>query len=276
MAKSLQMVRVVAIVAAAALLVILVMSLRGLSVEDILSYKPANPFLAFCALIGFYCLKSIVIVLPLAPLIISAGIMFPTPLAIPITYFGITCEMTIGYLIGKYVGTAQYEKLISKYKTLGRWLAPSDERFNTVCFVIRLIPGPLPMEIMSMLFGATKIAYPRYLVFSLLGISPGMLAWIFAGSAISTPLSKEFLIPFSIALVISIAAFIGLQIILKREAERAKIEGAGAGIEGKTVEAAAEDVKTGADNADDDNRAENAGDADIADDDHREENAEQR
>lgn len=222
MKKNLKIIRVFAFIALVALLITLIATFKDLTVENILSYQPESLILAFFILIGFYCLKSVTVVVPpLTVLYISAGIMFQTPLAIAISYLGLTCEMTIGYWIGRRVGNAGYEKLIDRYKMLGRWLAPSNETFNTVCFFVRLIPGPLPLDIMSVLFGATKTVFYRYILFSLLGVSPGMLAWAIAGRSISTPLSKEFLIPFSIALAITFASFIGLQILLKKETRNA-------------------------------------------------------
>lgn len=217
MHKSFQIVRIIAILVAVILLLLLVNAFKGITVQGILSYEPENPFVAFLVLMGFYCLKSVIVVFPITALFISAGIMFPVPLAIAITYLGLILEISIGNFIGRRLGSTGYEKLVHKNKTLGKWLAPSDETFNAVCFITCLLPGPLPLDIMNVLFGATKISYLRHIVFSLLGLSPGMIPWVIAGRAIDTPLSTEFLIPFSIALAVAFIAFLLFQIIFKKE-----------------------------------------------------------
>jgi len=219
MKKNLKALRITGFVLVASLLLILLLTFKGLTVQEILSYSPESPFVAFAVLIGFYCLKSVVIFLPLTALFVSTGIMFPAPLAIAITYLGLFFELSIGYWIGGYFANGSYEKIIAKNKTIRSWLKPSAETFNAVCFFMALLPGPLPLDITSMLLGAAKISYFRFILFSLLGLSPGMLAWVVAGGSISTPLSKEFLVPFGIALVIALITFIILQIALKKEAD---------------------------------------------------------
>lgn len=210
-------VRAVAIIVAVVLVLALLPVIRELTVQDILSYSPNNVFLAFFILLGFYCLKSVVVLLPITILYISAGIMFPIPWAVAITYFCLACEMSIGYVIGRRLGRGGVEMLVKKNAKIGKLLAPSDSIFNTVCFFVRLVPGPLPLDVMSILFGATRVSYSRYIVFSLLGVSPGMIALVVAGNSISNPLSKEFLIPFGIALAVTLAAFIALQVVKKRK-----------------------------------------------------------
>ena len=46
-----------------------------------------------------------------------------------------------------------------------------------------------------MFFGATKVPFPSYLLFSLLGLSGIMVPYVVAGESVTDPLSKEFLLP---------------------------------------------------------------------------------
>jgi len=217
MNKKIKVLRILAVVIIVSLLLVLLRTFRGLTVQELLSYSPESPFLAFLIIIGLYSLKSVTIFLPLIVLYIGAGILFTIPVAIAITYLGLTIELTIGYWIGWRFGSAGYDKIIQKNKTIQKWLKPSDKTFNTVCFILALLPGPLPLDITCMLLGATRISYIRFLLFSLLGLSPGMLAFVIAGDSIASPLSNEFLIPFSIALFITLITFVILQISLRKE-----------------------------------------------------------
>ena len=62
--------------------------LRGMSVEDILQYTPANAWLAALVLIGFYAVKSLSVVFPLLVLYLCAGILFPLPAALLVNTAG--------------------------------------------------------------------------------------------------------------------------------------------------------------------------------------------
>lgn len=207
-----------AVLVLAALLLLLPRKFN-ITVQDVLTFTPKSPLLAVLVLMAIYSMKSVVIgIPPLSVLYVSAGIMFPGFRAILVTYLGLICEMTIGYWIGRRLGKEHVEKLVAKSGKVAHLLAPTDSTFNSVCFIVRLVPGPLPLDIMSMLFGATKLSYGRYLMFSLLGVSPGVFAWVIAGRSISNPLSKEFLIPFGIGVGISLVAFAVMQIIEKKNA----------------------------------------------------------
>lgn len=209
--------RIAAVVALVALIVFLYPTVSKLSVQDILTYTPDNLILAALILIGLYCIKSVIFPMPLTVLHMSAGIMFPIPLAIVVTFTGLFCEMSLGYWYGKTLGKDYVKQLAGKHEKIAKLAVPTEQNFNLACFALRLIPGPLPLDIMSMIFGAVQISYGRYLIFSILGLCPGLFPWVLAGESISNPLSKEFLIPFSIGVAVSIIAFIALQVFQKRK-----------------------------------------------------------
>ena len=172
----------------------------SITVEDILSYTPESPILAALVLLGVYCVKSVVMVLPIVALYLAAGMLFPTGTAVVITLLGIFMEATLGYLLGRKIGYQRVGKLIAKNKPVERFFSFQRKNSAAVCFVGRILP--IPFDLGNLFFGASG----QYILSTLLGMTPLMLPYVFAGKAISNPLSLEFLIPFGISLVAAATA----------------------------------------------------------------------
>ena len=218
---SVKVLRIVLAVALVAGFLMLFPTLSGLTAEDILNYKPGYPFLTALILLALYCAKAIVQVIPLAVLYVPAGILFPTPVALLITALGLTCEMSIGYFVGRRAGAAKVMSLIEKRPRAGLFFDVVSKNGSTACFLTRLIPMPVPLDIVSMFFGASKLPYLRYIGFSLLGISAKAAAWVVAAESIDTPLSAQFLVPFSFCFLISGGAFVFYFIMDRRKKKAA-------------------------------------------------------
>ena len=129
--------KLIAVIAVAVLVLLALPHLWNLDVSDVLSYTPASPILAALVLLGFYCLKSITMVLPIVVLYISAGILFPPAWAVLITYICLICEMSIGYWMGKTMGHDKVKGLISKRPRVAKILSFQEKNSSTTCFLSR-------------------------------------------------------------------------------------------------------------------------------------------
>jgi len=197
------------IVLLAIIIIILLPRFTELEVSNLLRYSPESPFLAALVLLGIYCMKSVVVVIPVIMLYISAGIMFPTGWAITLTYLGLFCEMSIGYLVGKRLGGEKVIARMEKNNKARQLISYHEENNSTLCFITRFFP--LPLDLVNMFFGAAGTRYPQFVAFSLLGITPGMIPYVLMGDVASNPLSKEFLIPFAICGIVTVCAFVFYQ-----------------------------------------------------------------
>lgn len=191
------------------IIIIFLPRLKVLEVTDILKYSPESPLLAVLILLGIYCLKSVVVFIPVIILYVSTGIMFPTGWAIALTYFCLFLEMNIGYFIGKRLGSEKVAALMERNNRTRQLLSYHENNNSTACFIARILP--LPFDLVNMFFGATGTRYPQFIAFSLLGLTPGMIPYVLMGNAASNPLSKEFLVPFAICGVITVCAFVFCQ-----------------------------------------------------------------
>lgn len=210
-------IKILAAILLLALVFLLAPKLSKLTVPDILSYASRSPLSAALILIELYCLKSVLVVIPLAVLYVSAGALFPTMWAVLLTLLCLSCEITLNYLYGRGLGGTRLRQLLQKHESTIKLLNYHDKNSGVTCFLLRALPVPLPLDLAGMLLGASKMPFGKYLLFSLMGVSPGMIPWVMAGGAIGNPLSKEFLIPFAVSLLVAVAAFIIFRRIEKRK-----------------------------------------------------------
>lgn len=153
-------------------------------------YLPASPLGAALALLGLYALKTVIVVLPLYVLYVTASLLFPPAWAVLISLLGLTIELSLGYLVGRRMGQSQALKRIEKYE-FSNWLQRLIERHPAwSCFAIRFLP--LPADVSNMLLGAARVRLPVYLLISLLGFVPKMLSFVLAGEAATNARAGEF------------------------------------------------------------------------------------
>ncbi|MDL2229882.1 VTT domain-containing protein [Treponema sp. OttesenSCG-928-L16] len=196
--------------------IILYVSLfSGLSVQDILDYSPSSLPLAAAFFIAIYCIRTLVMVIPMLLLYIGAGMIFPAPLAILVTYAGLFCEMTLGYLIGRRIGREKVLVQVEQYKKAAAFLKTVKNAGPLSCFLSRIFP--LAYDLVSMFFGASGMSYRSYVCYSLLGVTPGMIPFVISGNSIDDPLSREFLIPFAAAIIIVVTAFFVSRLFIKKK-----------------------------------------------------------
>jgi uncharacterized membrane protein YdjX (TVP38/TMEM64 family) len=183
------------------------------TVENIVSFTPSSILLAGLVLTALFALKTLVVVMPMSVLYIVAGIALPTGWAFLVTVAGLTISASIGYAVGKFSGEGIVQKAVSKNKKAERLLVSSGN-LASLCFVARV--SPLPFELVSLFCGALNMPFVKYIIVSLLGLAPFMVPCVLVGNAIFTPLTAEFLLPFSISMIVSGVSFILYLAMTKR------------------------------------------------------------
>lgn len=193
--------KVTALLAVAIPLLILIPFLRDFSAEDILAFTPSSPLLAAGVIFLVYIVKCIIFLIPLQALYIVTGMLFSTPWALLLTFVSLGAEFTISYFLGKNIALGALEEHLKKGKSTSGLMGFFERNHEMAIFVSRMLP--IPVELLSMFYGATGVPYGRYILLSLLGSTPTMIPFVLSGHAIEDPLSMEFLLPFAISLLIS-------------------------------------------------------------------------
>lgn len=208
--------RLVLLVAVVLVAIVLAPSISKLSVQDIVNFTPASPVLAALVLLAIYCLKAVLLFVPLLALFLAAGVMFTPGWAIAITLLCLACEMSLGYLFGRWMGFEKVEAMIKTRPKAGRFFDLLKRNRSTAVFLSRLIPLPIPLDVVGMFYGATKVPYGQYIILSMLGISAQAVPFVLAGDAINDPLSARFIVPLVLGFGISITVFLVYNALSKR------------------------------------------------------------
>ncbi len=150
-------------------------------------------------------------------------IFFPTSILTPIsavlfgpvlgwifTYIGENFSASVAFFVGRYFGGNVTEKFKILKKLDG---SISESPFITVLF-LRMVPL-FPFDFVNFGLGVTKISFRWYILGTLLGVIPGLTAYIFLGTSITNPV---FLIP----TIIFFAILIGTSWYIKKRSSLAK------------------------------------------------------
>ena len=165
------------------LFVVAIVNYDTLSTLDVTSLVKFTENTALISLIilGVYALKSVVFVVPASLVYVAVGVIFPHSYAVLLNMVGIVIEVTITYLLGMFIGSDVVYKFLAK-KEKGKKLLEKDiQNKASVILGIRAIPA-FPIDFVSLFFGASKCNFPKYLLFSVLGISWRVIAFTILGS----------------------------------------------------------------------------------------------
>lgn len=153
---------------------------------------------------SFVCDKKFVNFFPLIILKIAGGHLFPTGIALLVNIAGMLICYTVSFWIGYFSGTITVDKLTKKYPKLSHIIELQHNNSFFVCFFLRIISF-LPMDVVSLYLGATKIPFSRYIFASILGSLPNTILSTLLGASITKPDSPMFWV--SILLMILYAGF---------------------------------------------------------------------
>lgn len=191
------------IVLVAAITVAVLLNYNTLSNLDIrtLISEAKNLSAAIVIILGIYCIKSVSMVIPASMVYISVGVAMDWKTAILVNMLGIALEVIIAYFFGKFLGKDAVQKKLSATKKGEKLIGMLDKNQNLAIFLIRLIPA-FPIDISSLFMGAFNFSFPTYLLLSLIGIAPRVIAFTVLGESIYN------LIPMKYIIIIGVSALI--------------------------------------------------------------------
>ncbi|MBQ8808700.1 MAG: TVP38/TMEM64 family protein [Clostridia bacterium] len=188
---------------------------RNMTLDDLLSYTPANKFLAAAFLLGLYSLKSISVFFPIIILQMASGFLFPAPIALFVNLAGTAIGFALPYYLGMFTGADAAERKINQNKNIKRIIDKQRKHEFFLTFFLRVI-SCLPSDLVSMYLGVLKFNFLHYMAASMLGALPGIIPATFMGRSITDPLSPEFIGSFSITIVCSAASILVYYIYNKK------------------------------------------------------------
>ena len=161
--------------------------------EDIAQHAPRQPLLAALAMLGLYGVKSLSVFLPMLPLQLAVGFLFRQPIAVLINGLGYALGAAISFFRGRSAGTETIDQLLEKYPRLSGLVRGGKGSNVFLSFILRVI-GMLPMDVTSMYLGSTGVPFLSYLLATMAGALPKVVAITLVGDSITEPGSPAFLL----------------------------------------------------------------------------------
>ena len=213
---TLKRLRIVPVILIIALVLVTLQNRDQITTENIRNYIPSNIYLAIIVITALYTIKSVSIVFPLAVLNMSVGLIYPAPLSILINLIGLFVCATAPYLLGRLFGAEYIDKLFKKYPKAKKIKEFQDKDTIILAFFVKTI-AIIPSDAGSMLFGAMRVSYFKYLLGSMLSMVPHMIAVTYLGETITEPFSIGFMISSGFTLLFTILSIVLYYILMKKQ-----------------------------------------------------------
>ncbi|MBP3448441.1 MAG: TVP38/TMEM64 family protein [Clostridia bacterium] len=197
------------------LLYTLTKKITGLTPDDISVFTHGNIWFEMVIVLLIYAVKSVLFFIPIAFCYILTGNLFPPIYSILLNVVGVSLTLTLTFYIGKGLGRDFVEKIIRRSEKAKKFMENTDKS-NATLFALRA-SGIFPVELISLVCGCTGYGYWSFLGLSLLAMVPTLIPFSVMGEALKDPLSKEFILPFLIALVMMTGSLIFYKVRNKSE-----------------------------------------------------------
>jgi uncharacterized membrane protein YdjX (TVP38/TMEM64 family) len=177
-----------------------------LTPEELAAHAPKNHVLAVIFMLIAFALKSLIFVVPIPVLYLASGLIFDPVTAFVLNFFGMLVCTAVPYWIGRFSGAGLFQKLIKRYPKLQVLDTFQHQNQWFISFMVRAV-GFLPCDAVSLVLGAWKISFLRYLSGTALGMLPGLIATTMVGITITNPRSPGFILSVAFTILISVGSF---------------------------------------------------------------------
>jgi len=158
--------------------------LRHLGEADVaaLTQGASSLAVAIAAVLGLYCVKALLFVVPAMLLYVSVGAVFPLWLALAVNLAGIALELALTYGLGVFLGGAYVQGMLAVNKGGRKLLEMQNRHGFAMLFTVRLLPV-FPIDFAGLYFGSTRVPFWKHLAASLLGLFPRVALFTVFGEA---------------------------------------------------------------------------------------------
>lgn len=170
-------------------------------------------------LLLLYAGKTLSLVFPLKVPQLAAGLLLPTVPAVLVNLAGIGVSAAVGYGMGRLLGRDAVQRVTDKNPRLAALLEEQNSDVLFFSFFLRSLVF-LPLDAVSLYFGAADADFGAYLLGSLAGMLPNVILSTLMGAALTDPKSPAFLL--STAGFLLLSAGSALWYILRRH-KRGKV-----------------------------------------------------
>ena len=220
--------RVVLLVAALALLAVAVLTLPVTEwLTTLLAWIREHREIAWGAFIALYIVAA-VLLLPGLILTIAAGFIFGLPAGVVLVSLSSVLGATAAFLIGRFIARDWVATRVDGWRLFGALDAAIARRGFLIVLLVRLSPV-FPFNLLNYALGLTAVRVRDYVLASWIGMFPGTVLYVWAGSFaqtltaaaegdVETGLAGQLL--FVLGLVATLAVTIVVTRLARRELDR--------------------------------------------------------
>ncbi len=220
--------RVVLLVAALALLAVAVLTLPVTEwLTTLLAWIREHREIAWGAFIALYIVAA-VLLLPGLILTIAAGFIFGLPAGVVLVSVSSVLGATAAFLIGRFIARDWVAARVDGWRLFGALDAAIARRGFLIVLLVRLSPV-FPFNLLNYALGLTAVRVRDYVLASWIGMFPGTVLYVWAGSFaqtltaaaegdVETGLAGQLL--FVLGLVATLAVTIVVTRLARRELDR--------------------------------------------------------
>lgn len=157
-------------------------------------------FIAELMIFDVYAIKAVLMVIPASLIYISVGMAFDWKRAVIINLLGIAIEVTVTYFMGKFLGKETVENKIRNSKSGDKFFLMLDKNRNLAVLLMRLIPA-FPIDFSSLFMGAFDFNFLPYILLSILGIAPRVIAFTILGDGIYELIPMKYIVLIAICAI---------------------------------------------------------------------------
>ena len=202
-------------------LVILAIENRDrITVGLIVDLSPENSFLAALMMLTLFALKSVTVVVWSALLYAASAMLFPLPWALLVNFIGTLIMIVLPYRIGTRADIEKLRKRVENHKHASLTTALKGESTLVFTLLFRTIAF-VPADLLSMYCGAERKCFSEYLIGSLIGLLPTLVAFTCMGDALTNPTGAQFLWSAAVQGILTVIS-VSLYVVLLKKRKKAK------------------------------------------------------
>ena len=148
-------------------------------------------------ILAVYVVKALVFVVPASAVYVAVGGIFSENIvyAVLLNLFGIFLEVSVTYVLGRFLGKDAVHKMLEKNAAGKKLLEKEIGEKASVLVSIRALPV-FPIDFVSLFYGASGCSYLKYALLSVAGISWRVILFTVIGDALFKwiPMDKIILV----------------------------------------------------------------------------------
>lgn len=177
-----------------------------------------NRWLIVFAIMIVYAVRSF-LPIPYPFLIIMTGVMFRPVNALIINTVGFCVVTVISYWFGRVTKGGFALKQLNKYENVKQVLLSNKGKTKlSILIAVRIIPA-IPINLVSNMYGGMKYPFIKFMIASIIGFAPKIVAYTLMGGNIAQPFTWEFMAPIIILLLLTSIVTFGVNEALEKRKE---------------------------------------------------------